>query len=327
MSNLPSIEYLSLGIRTNDPIYSNGFIWKKFFDSFQSIQTFILGLEIEINRNLLFYLNLSSIDHLIENVFQSFHQHFSSYPINIYKNNRILYIDSIPYRKYRRKQIYKTCPQLHFGIRSNENLFKENPKGILGLAIIGEHYPIEINDYIQLINYFQNIQWIYFDSIHITNQHLLPILHLYPLNSLKTLIYMRSTFCKIHRDFFEKLFLNQNNFKTLKIMYGDLIYYLKQSNEIPNGKHIENLVLFLCGADGQFRLIHLNYFILTFPLLKSLTIEINSKNLFRKNQLEIIKEILHSFQYLQSLKIICRKGNLHFTSSIISNLSQSFASF
>ncbi|CAF1382410.1 unnamed protein product [Adineta ricciae] len=220
-----------------------------------------------------------------------------------------------------------TCPQLHFGIRSNENLFKENPKGILGLAIIGEHYPIEINDYIQLINYFQNIQWIYFDSIHITNQHLLPILHLYPLNSLKTLIYMRSTFCKIHRDFFEKLFLNQNNFKTLKIMYGDLIYYLKQSNEIPNGKHIENLVLFLCGADGQFRLIHLNYFILTFPLLKSLTIEINSKNLFRKNQLEIIKEILHSFQYLQSLKIICRKGNLHFTSSIISNLSQSFASF
>ncbi|CAF1329655.1 unnamed protein product [Adineta steineri] len=312
---IPSIEYLSFGLTTNHPDYSNGILWYDFVSSMPNLKKFILGLEINITVNLLEYLNIFTVDEIKQTVFNLFNENFPLFPVSIYTNNGTLFIDSVPYQ-FSHNQSYNTSPQAIHSINTDITITQQTPKHILGLSINGEHAPTIINDYLNLIKRFSNITWLCLESINIANDDSsLPIS--FKLKYLKSLMYMRSTLCQINQTLFNKLFYGHTRLDNLKIMYGDLIYLLKNSSPPINGNHIKNLTLYCFGVDGIIRLIHLNYLVVTFPFLQHLTIHVTSSKLIKKNQIEIINQIILSFKHLRSFQMNSRRGHLQFLNNII----------
>lgn len=315
IAHLPFLEYLSLGIKTSDPTYTDANSWCRLFHSHPSLQRLILGLEVDLLDSLLSFHHLIDFDDLPETILQNFSTHFPLFPICIYKNFQTLFLDSVPYR-FSRDQSYNTSPFAVHAVHTDRKVSEERPQRIVGLSMNGEHLPIELTDYIQIINRFVHIQWLYLDSIHIPHLSSSPT-NLVRLKRLRSLIYMRSTQCQIHRELFQQLFCEHRRLRTLKIMYGDLISFLRRCQPPLNGEHIQNLLLYLGGADGRLRRKHLFYLVQTFPSLKHLTVEVTSNNLIKKYQQEILTDFLLSFPTLRSFRIISRKGNLSFVNSLL----------
>jgi len=319
--SIPSIEYLSIGLRSNDPDYADAILWNDLFISIPNIKTFILGLEIDITTNLIIHLNVDTIEELKQAVFNSFCENFPSFPISIYTNMQTLFIDSVPYR-FSRDQSYSTSPEAVRALNTDRTITHQSPRRIIGLSLTGEHVPITINDYLSVISRFPCIKWLYLNSINIldeTQEEDSSSRICLRLKYLKSLVYMRSTLCKVNQTFFDKLFYGHEHLDSLKIMYGDLVYLLRTASPSINGIHIKHLVLFSSGADGIIRLSHLNYFISTFPCLEHLTIEVSSSKLVKKNQAEIINALIISFKQLRSFRLVSRRGYLQFVCSLMEN--------
>lgn len=313
--NLTSIEYISFGMKTNDPDYANGFLWLDLINSLPNLKTIDIGLEIDITENLINYFQIETIDELKQSVYETFLLNLPSNPVIIYANDRTLYIDSIPYR-FTRPQSYNSSPEAARAIVTNEIVYKQSPRNIVGLALTGLHYPLDINDYLYVISRFPSIKWLYLDSININqNNSYINI----KLKYLKTLLYIRSTLCKINIDLFEKLFYNHEKLDNLKITYGDLIYLLRKISPLINANHIKNLTLFCSGADGSIRLKHLYYLFEKFSSIENLYINLTSKNLFKKDQELIINQLIKSFPKLRSFQIITKRGEFKFIHSFKNN--------
>jgi hypothetical protein len=314
---ISSIEYLSVGLRTKDPDYANAINWIDLINSMPHLNTFNLGLEIELTVDLINLFNAETIDELKQSVFDLFYENSSSFAVSIYINSQTLFIDSIPYR-FNRDQSYNTSPEAVRALNTDINAVKQSPRHICGLAMNGEHISINLNDYLYVISRFPHIKWLYIDWINIIDQEINCSISL-KLKYLKSLIYMRSTLCKVNRTLFDKLFYGHQRLDTLKMMYGDLIYLLTHSSPSINGNHIKTLILSSCGADGKIHLKHLNYFISTFPFIENFSIEVTSKNLIKKNQMEIINYLIRSFKKLRSFRVISQRGELKFVRSLMEN--------
>ena len=319
--NIPSIEYLSFGLKTNDSDYADSLLWLDLTNSMLNLKTFIIGLEISITTDLIIRFDIDTNEELKEAVFNSFSQNCPSFPLSIYTNTQTLFIDSIPYR-FNRNQSYTTSPEVVRALNTDTIASQQSPHRIVGLSITGEHVPFILNDYLNVIQRFHRIKWIYLDGINILDikqeEDLISKIPL-KLKYLKSLFYMRSTVCKINRTLFDKLFYNHQRLDTLKIMYGDFIYLLRSASIQINGNHIKYLSLLCGGADGTIRLLDLNYLISTFPFLQYLGIEITSSKLIKKNQIQIINQLIKSFKQLRSFRIVSQRGYLSFVLFLMEN--------
>lgn len=317
---IPSIEYLCVGVRSDDPDYVDAKNWIDFINSMPNLNAFIMGLEIDITENLIHSLNINTVNELKEEIFNSFSKYLSSYPVSIYTNTKKLFIDSIPYR-FNRDQYYTTSPQAAHALNTDIDASRRSSSHIVGVTMDGEHILTNKNDYLYVISKFSNIKWLCLNLINIINQNERQEKEeeriCLKLKNLKTLIYLRSTLCKVNRNLFDKLFYGHEKLDTLKITYGDLIYLLRSSSPPINGNHIKNLILSCYGADGRIRVKYLDYLLITFPYLEHISIDVSSINLIKKNQIEIINYFVLSFKNLRSLKIISRKGQLKFVCSLM----------
>ncbi|CAF1211004.1 unnamed protein product [Rotaria sordida] len=320
--NIPSIEYLSVSVKTDDPDYAEAHLWTDMIAIMPSLKTFLLGLEIQITTSLLNRFSDGIHAELKSVVFKSFAENFDlSSSFRIYTNVSTLFIDSVPYR-FNREQSYNTSPEAVRALCTNTAHLEQPSYNIFGLTMNGEYVPIIKNDYLEVIRQFSSITWLSLSSINVYDQEneidaALPApLTLKHLNSL---FYCRSTECKVNRVLFDQLFYGHKRLDTLKMMYGDLIYLLRTASPSINGNHIKDLELFCQGADGAVRLLDLHHLILTFPQLECLSIQVVSSKLIKKNQVEIIEELIRSFRRLRSFRVNCTRGTLKLARSLMEN--------
>ncbi|CAF2709487.1 unnamed protein product [Rotaria sp. Silwood2] len=314
--NISSIEYLSVAVKTDDPDYADGRLWADVIANMPSLKTFLLGLEIQITANLLTRFSDGIVQGLKLAIFKLFVEHFdSSSSFRIYTNRQTLFIDSIPYR-FSCEQSYNTSPEANHALCTNMTYVEQPPHNIVGLGMNGEYFPIVKDDYLEVIRHFSSITYLSLSSINVYDQEN-EINGVHPialkLKYLKSLFYLRSTQCKVNRVLFDLLFYGQKRLETLKMMYGDLIYLLRTTSPPINGNHIKDLELFCHGADGAVRLMDLHHLVLTFPQLECLSIQVWSSKLIKKNQVEIIEELIRSFRRLRSFRVICTRGTLKLT--------------
>ncbi|CAF3520365.1 unnamed protein product [Rotaria sp. Silwood1] len=322
LCNIPSIEYVSVSVKSDDPDYADARLWADVVAAMPSLKTFLLGLEIEITLDLFNRYSDNGDAELKSLVFKSFAENFDlSSSFRIYTNNATLFIDSVPYQ-YTREQSYNTSPEAVHGLCTNPTHLEQPPHNIVGLTMNGEHIPITKNDYLEVIRHFSSITWLSLSSVNVYDQEnetteVLPTS--LKLKNLKSLFYFRSTECKVNRILFDQLFYGHKRLEILKMMYGDLIYLLRTTSPSIDGNHIKNLELYCHGADGTVHLKDLYYLTLTFPQLECLSIQVSSSNLIKKNQIEIIEELIKSFRRLRSFRVNCTKGTLKLARSLMKN--------
>jgi hypothetical protein len=286
----------------------------------------VVGLEIDITTDLMIRLDVDTNVEVKQAVFNSFCQNFPSLSLSIYANTQTLFIDSVPYR-FNRNQSYSTSPEAFRALNTDITASQQSPHRIIGLSMTGEHVPFVINDYLNIIQHFPHIKWLYLDAINVLDVKededlTLPLC--LKLKYLKSLFYMRSTLCKVIRTLFDKLFYGHERLDTLKVMYGDFVYLLRTASPTINGIHIKYLALLCGGPDGTIRLSDLNHITSTFPLLEHLGIEVTSSKLIKKNQVQIINQLITSFKRLRSFRLICQRGNLDFARSLMEDQQKKF---
>jgi hypothetical protein len=321
MSYIPTMEYLALGIKTDDSDYADAILWADMITSLPHLTTLHLGLEIEISQTLFYRFGIEATHELKETVFNTFVQNINLFSFIIYTNRQTLFIDSVPFR-FNRDQSYTTSPEFVRALCNNSTIAQQPPHHLVGLLVNGEHEPIPSKDYLSVISRFSSIKWLFVDSINVSDEMenadaTCPII--LNLEYLKVLYYFRSSVCKVNRSLFDRLFYGHERLDTLKMMYGDLIYLLRTASPAIDGNHIKHLSVYCNGADGPIRLTDLVHFIVTFPELEHLAIEVTSIKLMKNNQTEIIEELITSFKQLRSFRIFCQRGTLKLARTLMND--------
>jgi hypothetical protein len=311
VTNIPTIEFLSFDMDTNDIEYADGHLW-------HNIKTSLLNLK-HIFFKIRIWLTLDTLSIDINSILISFLQ--TNIPICCYMDTKILHIDTVPYnmKQFDTNMSVTISPSAKLAQTTNMDLFKQQSRRVQTLIVDGQHEPTSINDYLSVIERFSGIEILQInainieenedDNIEINNKN-------FRLSHLSYLHYIRSTSCKVHLSFF--MFFANNiivspQLKALSMMYGDLIYLCKRLSNC-NLERIKELWLYAGDADGHVISKDIDLLLKIFPCLYHFFFNNQSSRLINRHIQLIIEIILYSSPKLISFRISCNKGSFKFLS-------------
>ncbi|CAF0784101.1 unnamed protein product [Adineta ricciae] len=307
LTNIPTIECLSLEIETDDIQYSQGHRWRELFSYLPRLARLDMGLKIWIGFNKV------PID--VTPYLQTFSE--NGLDICAYADTRVLYIDAIPY-EFDSATGVMTSPSASRAKATNMSLFQKRARRVNTLCFDGRHESTSANDWFQVIHRFPTIQVLDIISINVTDQldskFLENTRHL-RLPNLTILRYIRSTKCQVNIPFFMYLANNEvlaPRLCSLTMMYGDFVYVCKRLPIDFQFTRFHELRLYGNGADGCICLKDIQLILKIFPNLKHFWIHVQSSRTINKNIQFIIQEILSSLTNLISLRLSCKKHSLRF---------------
>jgi hypothetical protein len=311
LMNIPTIEFLSLDMDTNDNDYADGYHWKNILTSLNNLKHIYFKIRIWLTTDLL-CLDLNTI-------LESFKQ--TNIPICCYMDTKILHIDTLPYdmTQFDTNMSVTTSPSAKLAKTTNMELFNQRSRRVQTLIVDGQHEPTSINDYLSVIDRFSGIEILQINAINIEEEED-DIIEIdkknFRLPRLGYLHYIRSTSCKVHMPFF--MFLTNNlaitpRLKALSMMYGDLIYLCKRLSGCTL-ERIKELWLYAGDADGHVISKDIQLLLKTFPCLYHFFFNNQSSRLINRHLRSIIEMILCSSPKLISFRISCNKGSLKLSS-------------
>lgn len=311
ISNILTIEFLSLDIDTKDVNYADGYSWNNLLSNLTNLKHVYFKIRIILTSNM--------IPVNIDSILESFQ--YANIPICCYVNTKLLHIDTIPYdmTDFNTHMSVTMSPSARLAKTTNMSLFQKKSRRVQTLIINGQHEPTTINDWLCVIDRFSSIEILQINAVNISDdEDINPELfdNIIQLPSLSYLHYIRSTICKVHIPFFKLLLTNvivSPQLKALSIMYGDLVYLCKR---LPNYsfKHIHELWLYGGSPDGQVVLKDIDVLMNAFPCLNHFVFNNQSSRFMNRHLQAIIEMILRSLPDLISFRISCNKGSLKFSS-------------
>ncbi|CAF1543324.1 unnamed protein product [Adineta steineri] len=298
--HMPTIEHLSLEIETDDIQYSQGHRWKELFSNLTKLSRLDLGLKIWIGFNKVPIDVTPYLKTFAENGLE----------VCCYADTRVLFIDAIPY-EFDSPTGVMTSPYASQAKSTNINLFKQRARRVNTLCFDGRHELTSVNDWLNVISRFPNIQVLdivsinIHDSIDNTKQLRLP--------NLTILRYIRSTKCQVNIPFLMYLATNHivaPRLHSLTMMYGDLIYLCKQLTGNISFERFTELRIYGNGADGIIHWKDIDLILKIFPNLEHFWIHVQSSRTLNKNIGLIIEKVLYSLSNLISLRFSCKRDSL-----------------
>ncbi|CAF3361213.1 unnamed protein product [Rotaria sp. Silwood1] len=304
LANMPTIECLSLEIETDDIQYSEGYRWKQLLSSLPKLYRLDMGLKIWIRGELVPIDVTTCLETFIQN----------DLDVCCYADTRVLFIDTIPY-DFDCITGIMTSPRASNAQATDIKLFEQRTRKVNTLCFDGRHELTSINDWLNVIKRFPDIQVLDITSINICDQNDCEFLKNYKqlrLPNLSILRYIRSTKCKVNLPFF--IFLANNTIlaprlRTLTIMYGDLIYLCKRL-EIDSFPRFKELCVYNNPADGIICLDDIKLLLKFFPNLEHFWLHVQSSRTINRS-IELIAEyFLCSLPNLISFRVSCKKDSL-----------------
>ncbi|CAF2386352.1 unnamed protein product [Rotaria sp. Silwood2] len=308
VSNMTTIELLSLDIDTNDLNYADGYNWHNVLSSLLNLKHIYFKIRVCLTSDIM------SVD--IDSILESF-QH-ANLSICCYADTKILHIDTVPYdmTEFNTNMSVTISPSAKLAKTTNMELFEKQSRRVQTLIVDGQHDPTSIDDWLCVINRFSGIEILQINSVNIledenknnieyNNKHI-------RLPHLGYLHYIRSTSCKVHVPFFKFLANNvivSPQLKALSMMFGDLIYLCKRISGC-NFERINELWLYGGDADGRVISKDIDLLLKTFPCLYHFVFNNQSSRLMNRHIQSIVEMILRSSPKLISFRISCNKGSL-----------------
>ncbi|CAF1008917.1 unnamed protein product [Adineta steineri] len=311
VSNIPTIELLSLDMDTNDVDYTVGYNWKNMLSCLSNLKHVYFKLRIWLKTDMM-PINIDSI-------IESFQQ--TNLPICCYIDAKTLHIDTVPYNmiQFDTNMSVTTSPKAKLAKTTNTKLFNQRSRRVQTLIVDGQHDSTSVNDWLSVIDRFPGIEILQLNSVNIRendDNNMKINDKTFQLPHLGYLHYIRSTSCKVNVPFF--MFLANNTIvspqlKALSMMYGDLIYLCKR---LPDCSLVRVKELWLYGgdADGHVILKDIDLLLKTFPCLYHFFFNNQSSRFINRHLEPIIELILRSSPELISFRISCNKSSLKFSS-------------
>lgn len=313
VSHMPSIEFLSLDLDTNDMKYADGQLWNETLTTSPQLKQIFFKIRISINSNPLF----SDIGTIL----QSFEQ--TEIPICAYTDTKALHLDTVPYdmTPFDTNMSVTISPNARLAKTTHMDFFQQRARRVQTLIIDGQHAATSIKDYLSVLNRFPAIEILQINAINISDDENKKIDFAnadFHLPNLGYLHYIRSTSCKVHLPFFMSLVHNPTvtpQLKALSIMYGDLIYLCKR---LQGGSlaRIKELWIYAGDADGHVIEKDIHLLLQTFPSLYHFFFNNQSDRLINRRLRAIVEMILQSLPKLISFRISCNKGSFDLSSSM-----------
>lgn len=309
VTNIPTIEFLSLDMDTNDIDYADGYHWNDILTNLPHLKHIFLKIRIWLNSTMV------SID--IDTILKSFLQ--TNIPICCYSDSKMLHIDTIPYNmtQFDTNMSVTISPSAKLAQTTNIELYQQPSRRVQTLIVDGQHERTSINDYLSVIGRFSKIEILQINAVNIEEDEddIVEINEKnFRLSNLGYLHYIRSTSCKVHIPFFKFLANNiivSPQLKALSMMYGDLIYLCKRLSG-STLERIKELWLYAGDADGHVVSKDIHLLIQTFPCLYHFFFNNQSSRLINRHLCSIIEMILQSSPMLISFRVSCNKGSLKF---------------
>ncbi|UJR36268.1 hypothetical protein I4U23_028998 [Adineta vaga] len=307
VSNIPSIELLSLDMDTNDFDYGSACYWIRMLSCLTKLKHVYFKLRIWLKSEMM------PLD--IDSIIQSFEQ--TNVPVCCYVDTRVLHLDTVPYnmKQFDTNMSVTTSPKAMLAKTTNIQLFNQRSRRIQTLIVDGQHDPTHINEWLSVITRFPGIEILQLNSVNIQDKENSAIdieNQTFQLPHMGYLHYIRSTSCKVHVPFF--MFLAKNTMvspqlKALSMMYGDLIYLCKR---LPGCtfERIKELWLYGGEADGHVILRDIDLLLKTFPNLYHFYFNNQSSRFLNRHLQLIIETILRASPDLVSFRISCNKSSL-----------------
>ncbi|CAF4210320.1 unnamed protein product [Rotaria sp. Silwood2] len=306
--NIPTIERLSLEIETDDIQYSQGYRWKELLSNLPKLSRLDMGLKICIEPQSVPIDVTSCLETFIQN----------DLDVCCYADTRVLFIDTIPY-DFDSITGIMTSPRASNAQATNMKLFNQRTRKVNTLCFDGHHELTSINDWLNVIQRFPDIQVLDITSINLCNQEECKFLENYKqlrLPSLSILRYIRSTKCKVNLPFF--MYLADNiilapRLRTLTIMYGDLIYLCKRL-EIESFQRFKELCVYNNGADGLIYLDDIKLLLKFFPNLEYFWLHVQSSRTINRSIELVTEQVLYSLSNLNCFRVSCKRNSLRLPS-------------
>ncbi|CAF1162391.1 unnamed protein product [Rotaria sordida] len=311
VSNMPTIELLSLDLDTNDLNYADGYKWHNLLSSLWNLTHTYFKIRISLTSDM------KPID--IDSILESFQP--ANLPICCYADSKVLHIDTIPYdmTQFKTNMSVTISPNAKLAKTTNIELFQQRPRRVQTLIVDGQHDSTSIDDWLCVISRFSEIEILQVNAVNILEDENNSIENNNKnirLPHLSYLHYIRSTSCKVHIPFFKFLANNtivSPQLKALSMMYGDFIYLCKRLSGFSL-ERINELWLYGGEADGHVTLKDINLLLKTFPCLYHFVFNNQSSRLMNRHIQSITEMILRSSPKLISFRISCNKGSLKLSS-------------
>ncbi|CAF0859018.1 unnamed protein product [Adineta ricciae] len=313
VSNIPSIELLSLDMDTNDFDYASACHWTNMLSCLTKLKHVYFKLRIWLKSDL--------VPFDTESIIHAFQQ--TNLPICCYVDTKVLHIDTVPYnmKQFDTNMSVTTSPKAMIAKTTSSQLFNQPSKRVQTLIIDGQHDPTHINEWLSVITRFPGIEILQLNSVNIQDKETsaIDLKHQpFQLPHMGYLHYIRSTSCRVHVPFFLLLANNTTispQLKALSMMYGDLVYLCKR---LPGCtfERIKELWLYGGEADGHVILRDIDLILKTFPCLSHFYFNNQSSRFLNRHLQLIIETILRSSPDLISFRISCNKSSLRFLSSM-----------
>ncbi|CAF3361204.1 unnamed protein product [Rotaria sp. Silwood1] len=312
VSNMPTIELLSLDIDTNDLSYGDGYNWHNMLSTLSNLKHTYFKIRICLTSDM--------IPVSIDSILESFQQ--ANLPICCYADTKTLHIDTVPYdmTEFKTNMSVTISPSAKLAKTTNIELFEQPAKRVQTLIVDGQHDSTPIENWLYVINRFSGIEILQINAVNIpedeNNNNVENHNKNIRLPHLSYLHYIRSTSCKVHIPFFKYLANNtivSPQLKALSMMFGDLIYLCKRLSDCSL-ERISELWLYGGDADGRVTLQDIDLLLKTFPCLYHFVFNNQSSRLMNRDIQSIVEMILRSSPKLISLRISCNKGSLKLSS-------------
>lgn len=307
VSNIPTIELLSLDMDTNDLDYADACHWANMLACLVKLKHVYFKLRIWLKPELM------PFD--VDSIVQSFEQ--TQLPICCYVDAKVLHVDTVPYnmKQFDTNMSVTTSPKAMLAKTTNAQLFAQRSRRVQTLIVDGQHDPSRVSEWLSVINRFPGIEILQLNSVNIPDEdstNMAVCGRNFTLPHMGYLHYIRSTSCKVNVPFF--MFLANNTLispqlKALSMMYGDLIYLCKRLSGCTF-ERIKELWLYGGEADGHVVLKDVDLLLKTFPRLSHFYFNNQSSRFINRNLQLIIELILRSSPDLISFRISCNKSSL-----------------
>ncbi len=309
LTNMPTIERLSLEIETDDVQYSQGYRWKELFSNLTKLSRLDMGLKIWLGWNKV------PID--VDPYLQTFVE--NGLEVCCYADTRVLFIDAIPYA-FDTATGVMTSPYASRAKATNMKLFQQQSRRVNTLCFDGRHELTSVNDWLRVISRFPGIQVLDIVSINISDEidrEFFENNKQLRLPNLTILRYIRSTKCKVNVPLF--MYLADNTIlaprlRALTMMYGDLMYICKRLPINFSFKRFTELRTYANGADGLICLKDIQLILKIFPNLEHFWIHVQSSRTINRTAEMITENVLYSLSNLISFRLSCKKHSLRLPS-------------
>ncbi|CAF0771028.1 unnamed protein product [Adineta ricciae] len=321
VSNIPSIELLSLDMDTNDFDYASACHWTNMLSCLTKLKHVYFKLRIWLKSDL--------VPFDTESIIHAFQQ--TNLPICCYADTKVLHIDTVPYnmKQFDTNMSVTTSPKAMLAKTTSSLLFNQPSKRVQTLIVDGQHDPTHINEWLSVITRFPGIEILQLNSVNIQDKETsaIDLKHQpFQLPHMGYLHYIRSTSCRVHVPFFMLLANNTTispQLKALSMMYGDLVYLCKRLSGC-RFERIKELWLYGGEADGHVILRDIDLVLKTFPCLSHFYFNNQSSRFLNRNLRLIIETIIRSSPDLISFRISCNKSSLRLLSSMNSETCTSW---